>query len=406
MSWLGGISLVQPLSAWMLTAFACAAAAAVVALVTWGQYTRHSTVSGQLIPDLGLSTVMASTHGVVARVFPEEGERVQAGDKLMVIDVPRATKDGGDALRVIREGIDARQTSLRKLLESKKAQLDIQRDGYQRQRDAAARQLVQIEHEIATRQQQVAIATDTFERVRTLTAKESAAQLQLNREHQALLDLVHEQQALERQASEIRRTLAQLDQSRRELPSQRDELEASTQRDLALLSQERVERETSGELLVKAPVAGLLASRLIEPGQAVQQGQPLLSVLPEGSKLQAQLLVPSKAIGFIEPGDRVLLRYQAFPYQKFGHHEGRVIRISHSAIAPGTAPTAGTGASAAEPHYRVLVELNSQTIQAYGVAQALRPGMVLEADVLSERRRLYEWLLEPLYALTGKYAQR
>jgi membrane fusion protein len=96
--------------------------------------------------------------------------------------------------------------------------------------------------------------------------------------------------------------------------------------------------------------------------------------------LQAQLLVPSRPVGFIEPGDRVLLRYQAFPYQKFGHHGGKVIRVSRSAINPET-----TGAQTTEPYYRVLVALDRQDITAYGRPEPLRPGMVLDADILGER---------------------
>jgi membrane fusion protein len=121
-----------------------------------------------------------------------------------------------------------------------------------------------------------------------------------------------------------------------------------------------------------------------------------VSLLPQGSRLQAQLLVPSRAIGFIAPGDEVRLRYQAYPYQKFGHHLGRVLRISRSAITP---PNASAGA---DQVYRVLVELKQQSILAYGKREALRPGMLLEADILGERRRLYEWVLEPLYSLKGK----
>ena len=139
----------------------------------------------------------------------------------------------------------------------------------------------------------------------------------------------------------------------------------------------------------------MVAHRHAEPGQAVQAGQPLLSLLPRGARLQAQLQVPSRAIGFIRPGDRVQLRYQAYPYQKFGHQAGRVLRISRSTVA--SAP----GAAMAEPQYRVLVELERQGVIAYGRAEALRPGMLLEADILGERRRLYEWLLEPLYSLRG-----
>ena len=122
-----------------------------------------------------------------------------------------------------------------------------------------------------------------------------------------------------------------------------------------------------------------------------------MSLLPNGSQLQAQLLVPSAAVGFIEPGDLVLLRYQAYPYQKFGHHRGRVIRVSRSAMVPAT----GDGQST-EPYYRVLVALDQQSITAYGKPEPLRPGMRVDADILGERRKLYEWVLEPLYSLKGK----
>lgn len=173
-------------------------------------------------------------------------------------------------------------------------------------------------------------------------------------------------------------------------------------RDLALLSQEQAQSTASSEILVKSPVAGLITSRMIEPGQAIEAGQPLMSLLPTGSRLQAQLLVPSRAIGFIETGDSVLLRYQAYPYQKFGHHRGKVARISRSALSTGELGALIGGAQAGEPYYRVVVDIERQSILAYGKKEPLRPGMLLEADILGERRKLYEWVLEPLYSLRGK----
>ena len=138
----------------------------------------------------------------------------------------------------------------------------------------------------------------------------------------------------------------------------------------------------------------------MEPGQAVYAGQPIISILPSGSELRAQLLVPSSAIGFIKNGDRVLLRYQAYPYQKFGMHRGTVMRISRSA----STVTQEQGV-ARQPVYRVLVSLDRQDVLAYGKPETLRPGMQLEADIMGERRRLYEWLLEPLYSVTGKIGE-
>lgn len=399
-SWLGGISLAQPLKLWLLAGFAVLAAAAIVAFLVLGEYTRRSRVTGQLVPDLGLSTVVSPTGGVVGRLYPEEGAQLSANDPLTVITVPRVTASGSDSLTVIREGLKTRRDSLQSLGEAQTDQIDAQIAGLSRQRTAAQQELSQIENEIATRREQVRLGRETTDRYQRVADEQYVSQVQVSQQRQAVLELTNAQQSLERQATSLRRNLAQLDQTLRELPAQRQGLQATTSRDLAMLDQERVQQEASGELLIRAPVTGLVANRLIESGQAVQAGQPLMSLLPKGSQLQAQLLVPSAAVGFIEPGDAVLLRYQAFPYQKFGHHRGRVIRVSRSAIT-----LAGSDGQNAEPYYRVLVALDEQAITAYGKSEALRPGMRLDADILGERRKLYEWVLEPLYSIQGKVGQ-
>jgi membrane fusion protein len=112
----------------------------------------------------------------------------------------------------------------------------------------------------------------------------------------------------------------------------------------------------------------------------------------------------------VRPGQRVLLRYQAYPYQRFGHYEGVVVSVSRAALSPSELPVqlagltslTGFGSGAAEPIYRVTVALASQSVMAYGAQVPLQPGMTLEADVALERRRLFEWVLDPLYAVTGQ----
>lgn len=396
-NWLGSISLVQPLRLWVLAAAVMAMALAIICFLVFGEYTRRSRVDGQLVPDLGLSTVVAPSSGVVTRLFQEEGRRVRAGDGLVLIDAPRATASGVDAVAEMHASLNARRASTELLGRSQTAQIDAQIAGQSRQLAEAMNELRQIESQITTRREQVRIGRETVQRYRSIVDERYVSQVQLNQQQQSVLELVNQQQALEREAASIRRNIAQFQQSLRELPTQRNALRATTERDVALLDQERVQQEATGKLLVKAPLAGLVTNRLIEPGQAVEAGQPLLSLLPQGSKLQAQLLVPSRAVGFIEPGDRVLLRYQAFPYQKFGHHAGKVLRISRSAITPDNGENA-------EPYYRVLVALDQQAILAYGKRESLRPGMRLDADILGERRRLYEWILEPIYSIRGQVA--
>lgn len=193
-----------------------------------------------------------------------------------------------------------------------------------------------------------------------------------------------------------------MQQALQEVPGQRQTSEANFQRDLAVLEQEQVETQARGELALHAPVSGIVATQLAKPGQAVQAGQPLLSLLPGDGTLEAELLVPSRSIGFIEPGDSVLLRYQAYPYQKFGHHKGEVRAISRSALNPGELGGLVGNSSLSEPLYRISVKLAGQAVTAYGNTEALKPGMLLEADVLGEQRRLIEWVFEPLYSLQGR----
>lgn len=399
--WLGGISLAQPLRWWLLAAFAAVAALAVVLFIFLGEYTRRSKVSGQLVPTAGLITVLAPSTGVVSRLLPEEGDRVVQSQALAAIAVPRALASGDDAMMAMDAAFDQRQASIAQETRSRATQRAAQAEGLARQLRAARGEVAQIEREAATRREQVRLAQELLERYRALSADRFVSTMQIKQQEQAALEQIAAQQALERQANAVRRTLAQLEQALAEMPAAQQAQDAAATRELALLTQERVQADANSELLIKAPAAGVVASRPIELGQAVQAGQPLFSLLPEGSALEAQLLVPSRAVGFIEPGDTVLLRYQAFPYQKFGHHRGTVKRISRSAL---TSPELGAlvgNSQASEPFYRVRVELEAQTLTAYGKPESLRPGMLVDADILGERRKLYEWVLEPLYSISG-----
>ena len=393
--WLGRISLAQPMPVWVGAMFALLAAVAVACLLLFGEYAHRSRVGGQLVPDLGVSTVVAPTSGMVGRMTVEEGASVARDQALVRIDLPRVAASGADAHTGIGRGLDERDSSSVQLAQAQLAQLAVQEQGQHRQLAMLRTELGQVRAGIATRDAQVRLGRETADRYREVAASGYVSVVQVRQQEQAMLEMLNARQVLERQATALAREIAGLEQALAGLPAQREAIEATARREHALLAQERYRHEADGGVLVKAPLAGLVAHRFVEPGQAVQAGQPLLSLLPEGARLQAQLQVPSRAIGFIRPGDRVRLRYQAYPFQKFGHQGGRVARISRSAVPP------VAGAPSSEPHYRILVALDRQDVLAYGRPEPLRPGMLLEADILGERRKLHEWLLEPLYSLRG-----
>ncbi len=250
-----------------------------------------------------------------------------------------------------------------------------------------------------TRKNRVAAAERTVARHEQLVAARFVAEATVQQKQEELLDQRARLAETQRIIAGLERDLAT---ARAELASaglRRANTASAIARQIAELEQQLTEADSRRSVVITAPADGTVTTLLAEPGQTATPGTPLLSLLPEGAELQAQLLVPTRAAGFIRVGQEVVLRYQAFPYQRFGHHLGQVVEVGRSVIQPGEA---GQSGSTQEAVYRVTVRLPAQSVQAYGEAMALQAGMALDADVRLDRRRLIEWLFDPLLAVTGR----
>lgn len=128
-SWLGRISLSQPLPLWVLTGGAVLAALLIGLFLSFGTYTRRSTVTGQLVPGKGLATVLSPATGIVERLHSAEGQRIAAGQPLAVVGVPRATPEGGDTQAALEARLQDRRDGAVSLQTAQQAQLQAQADG-------------------------------------------------------------------------------------------------------------------------------------------------------------------------------------------------------------------------------------------------------------------------------------
>jgi membrane fusion protein len=173
---------------------------------------------------------------------------------------------------------------------------------------------------------------------------------------------------------------------------------AELERQELSLQQELTESDWRRVQVITAPVDGTATAILGERGATAHPQTPLLAILPNDSTLQAQLLAPSRATGSIALGDRVSLRFQAFPYQQYGVSSGVITEISKTLL---TSAELEGPVRIDEPVYRVTVGLSAQTIAAGTKHLPLRAGMQLDADIWLERRRLIAWLFDPLSQLAG-----
>lgn len=400
--WLGSITLARPRAARAMVVLAAGVAIAVLLFVLLATYTRRTRVVGQLVPVRGAVTVVAPAAGVVAVLKTEEGGRVRAGQPLLRLDTPLATATGADAIATLSLRLRERREGLEAAQRAREAVLDTQARGLRAQQEAARREQAQVATEIEVRGEALALARQSLSRLQQLHVGRYVSAAQVEQQQASVLDYAAQLQAMQRAAAAGQRALAQLEQALAELPGQRLAAQAEHHRALAQLAQEQVETDARGAQAINASLDGVVAAQLVKTGQAVQAGQPLLMLVPADATLEAELWVPSRAIGFIAPGAEVMLRYQAYPYQKFGHQRGVVRRVGRTALGQRELQLSALGGNAGEPYYRVVVALRRQRVTAYGHAEPLHPGMLLEADILGERRRLIEWIFEPLYTLTGR----
>lgn len=406
-SWLGGIQLIRPLSLSLLTACAAAAAVAVVGYLCWGEYTRKARVEGVLLPDLGVIRIPPPEIGTVLEQHAREGQSVRRGDVLFVLSVDRSTSSGG-AQAAVQRSLAEKERSLRAAVRHQGELLEAQRATLEQQLADRRGELVQLEAEARLRRERLALARESLARLQSLQAENFISSAQVQTKSEEVLSVQAELQRLERERATQLREIGSLEAERRELPLRTQTEVGALERELAGVAQEAAETQARQQLVVRAPADGLLGTVLAEPGQAVAPGVPLASLVPAHATLEAHLYAPSSALGFVRPAQDVLLRYQAFPYQKFGHQTGRVLQVSRTPLQPAElahVPLAGVtnySTVSTEPLYRITVALDRQSVDAYGRPQPLTAGMQLEADVLLDRRRLIEWLFEPLLGLTGR----
>ncbi|OLZ82285.1 secretion protein [Chromobacterium violaceum] len=398
----GRIVLLRPASlAWLTGAFTLIAIA-IVLFFALASYTRKAQVAGVLLPSQGLIRLQPAQSGVVAEVRVREGQQVRAGDVLFVLGNERESATRGDAGREITALLQSRRDSLAGDQETLRMQARQKQDALRRKAGDLARELQRMDEQIGLQRRRVALAEETLQRHRKLLASHfiSAAALQDKQaeaiDQQAkLADLQRGRAVLQSDHDAALSDLGDL-----QLQARRDE--AAAQRGMAELEQDLTENEAKRQLLVRAPQAGMVSGIAVQPGQTAAAGQTLANLSPAGSPLEAELYAPSRAAGFVKPGMAVLIRYQAYPYQKFGQFKGTVREVSRSALRPEELYLPGGQGGAGEPLYRVRVRLERQSVTTYGQAQPLKAGMALDASVLLERRKLYEWVLEPLYSISGK----
>lgn len=403
--WLGTV-LVVPRPSWTLaTAVISVLVGGVIGLLAFGEYTRKARLTGLLAPERGLIEVVAPLAGVLTQVQAQEGLEVAAGAPLAVLSAERRSEALGATQGEVLRALRARHDSLAAERVRHRDLFAAQVAAQGARLDVIAAELAALDRELGLQRERVALADRTLARQRELRARDLVVEHDLRGAEEDALDQRLALQTLDRQRTTLDRTRLELLAERDQAPMREALQLADLDRQAAQVEQELAEVEAAREVMVVAPQAGTLTALRVVAGGGVAASEPLMTLVPAGSLLEARLYGPSRAIGFVRPGQRVLLRYDAYPHQKFGHYAGTVTSVSRTTVGAAelaglpAAGADGLGAGEGTPVYRVTVALDAQAARAYGAPAPLQPGMTLEADVLIETRRVWQWVIDPLRAL-------
>lgn len=395
----GEVILLPPISITMLVGVATVVCLLILMMLFWGTYTRKEEVRGYLIPDKGIVKTYVQQAGTIAKVHVREGDEVKEGDTLVTVVSERMLQGGGDIdslqlgeLQATQRQLQERILGEERLYEAEKLRLAVQIEGMKQE-------LVQIGESLRTQEARVGILQTRVAGAKKLRDQNNLSEVEYQKYHEELLVQQQHYQDLLRAKLNSENTLAQAEAELAQLPFKVQSKIQEIDNHISELKQRGAEVEGRRSLEIRSPITGTVTALQAREGQWQATNTPLLAIVPKEAVFQVELFVPSRAIGFLMPGQTVRIRYDAFPYRRFGVYEGSVSIISKHVLLPSELPVP---LELKEPVYRVTVVLHDQCIHAYGRDFPLQAGMALEADVILDQQTLFEWILDPLLSMRGR----
>jgi membrane fusion protein len=399
-TWLGRAQVVHPLSVRLVAAVSLALLAACVVFAVVGSYTRRVYASGVVMPRAGLITIASPAAGVIDGMAATEGQKVHAGQLLYAINLEANSAAGPTQQRVIatlsdQRGAFQRERSLRNAMAA------VQKQALSDQLANLNAQHKNLAAQLAADDQALPLMKGAMDRLNDAASRHIVTDSSFQSQAFAYTEVLGQHAQFEQSYLTLEGKIADVSAQLSLFDDNLAKDISGLERSIWQLDQQIAEVQAKRAIEVLAPADGVLTAVRAHLGQPVGVGAALVTLLPTGDALQANLYVDSSSIGFIREGAPVLLRYAAFPFQRFGLYQGHVREITKApvqgaAAAEGQAPAAD-GPSAQRGQYRVVVEPDLPYVVAEGMQRKLEVGMEVGADIALDSRRIYQWALDPLY---------
>jgi hemolysin D len=400
-------------------------------LLAWAIFAKVDIVAvaeGKLVPISYTKIVQPAEAGVVSDILVKEGDRVQAGQVLIRLD---PTMTGADS-RSLASELTLKRLTLRRV-DSELAGIPLAiKDGdepgmiaqVQAQANAHRQAFTDaLAQEVATReraQNELRAAQETLTKLKsTLPSYEQSAKAHSKLVAEGFFspiagndkerEVIEKSQDLKAQAATAQGLLSTITAQDKKIAGLSSTFRSQLliERTEAMGQLAKLEQDTqkmgykTGLLELKAPQAGIVKDvATTSKGAVVQPGMVLLTLVPKGEQLLAEVQVKNEDVGFVEAGQQVRIKVAAYPFQKYGLIEGRI-----QTLAPDAQSNNNPG-QLTSPGYKVLVNLETQFLESLNGEtsrrKGLEAGMQVVAEIHQGRRTIMEYLLSPVQKVSAE----
>ena len=364
------------------------------------QYARQVTVRGWLEPSQGSANHFSSLNqGVVAEVFVSTGDKVVKGQPLMRVKAERRNINGEKFNHLIKQELIQTRSILLAELQRVVAEAEKRALFLEMQKTQISEENAMLQNVLLSTRKQYELAIKNASKIAELHRKKWVSDIEFNSSERQTLEFQTQLGSIERELIQLQRQFDSVNEQLVLLPSSTAQSENQLNQQIADVNQRIIQLDSADSEVIFAQTSGRVSDVYYKIGSKVDS-KPLLSINPLNTKLLAILPVPTHASGFIQQGQLLSVRYDAYPHEKFGTHSASIQSMSESILLPNEVANAATKIS--EPVYLVRAVLEESQIDAYGEKVLLKSGNTFSADIELGQRTILEWLFAPLLSLKGR----
>ncbi len=400
--WTGKALLISGVPPWIVAVVSLAIIIILLVAIIFGNYTRRINVYGEVTTLPRPINIFAPQQGFITKSWVNVGDEVVKGQAIYQIDVGKVTDSGRVSQsnqQAIKRQLVQVKNIIHKLKINKKTTLDnilSQKKKY----EAAYKQSYQWVKDSRKNVESMRKTVENYSQYRRkglITKEQENNQLYSYYQQQGASQSLYSQNMQE--ALQITNLDSEIITRAADFDNQISQYELQ----YGDLQKQLAEADATGILIINAPVDGRIESLSVTMGQMINVGDSLAQLVPGTEPFYYLVLwLPNGAVPYITAGDRVNVRYDAFPFEKFGQFPGRIetlssVPASTQEMASYNSTPLHHSSSGTESYYKILVALDKTQFHYQGKTLFLTGGMKAQSTLFLEKRSLYQWMFTPFY---------